>query len=50
MTEDRQPGGGVFVDTNILIYAYDLDAGEKGVACRTVLKELWEEGNGVIST
>ncbi len=50
MNEDRQTGGIVFVDTNILIYAYDLDAGEKRNACKEVLRELWKTGNGVIST
>ena len=42
--------GKIFVDTNILIYAHDLDAGskhEKAVAC---LEGLWEEETGVLST
>lgn len=41
---------GIFVDTNILIYAYDLDAGEKHAACKSVLQALWNSGQGVIST
>ncbi len=42
--------GKVFVDTNILIYAYDLDAGEKNVISAAILRDLWENGMGVIST
>ena len=39
----------VFVDTNILVYAHDLDAGDKhGLAVDTVSK-LWESRNGVLS-
>ncbi len=40
----------VFVDTNILIYAYDSEAGSKHVVCKEKLRELWDNGNGVIST
>jgi predicted nucleic acid-binding protein len=39
-----------FVDTNILIYAHDLDAKEKHLAAREVLDELWANRTGVIST
>jgi predicted nucleic acid-binding protein len=39
-----------FVDTNILIYAHDLDAREKHLAAREVLDELWANRTGVIST
>jgi predicted nucleic acid-binding protein len=39
-----------FVDTNILIYAHDLDANEKHLAAKTVLDELWANRTGVIST
>jgi predicted nucleic acid-binding protein len=38
-----------FVDTNILIYAYDVDAKSKHEAARRVLQQLWEEGSGVLS-
>ena len=31
----------VFVDTNILVYAHDRDAGAKHEQARTKLKELW---------
>ncbi|MDW7711992.1 MAG: PIN domain-containing protein [Deferrisomatales bacterium] len=42
--------GKVFVDTNILIYAHDRDAGEKHAAAARVLKELWRGRAGVLST
>jgi predicted nucleic acid-binding protein len=32
----------IFVDTNILVYAHDRDAGQKHAAARSRLKELWE--------
>jgi len=39
-----------FVDTNVLIYAHDLDAGERhGVAAR-IVAALWETRRAVIST
>lgn len=40
----------VFVDTNILIYAYDLDAGDKHSLAWDFVRRLWVEGNGVLST
>ncbi len=39
-----------FVDTNILIYAYDRAAGEKRDKALTAVKRLWNQGNGVLST
>lgn len=39
-----------FVDTNIIIYAYDVTAGKKHQTARRILKELWESGLGVLST
>jgi predicted nucleic acid-binding protein len=42
--------GRVFIDSNILIYAHDLDAGPKRSVAARVLEEVWEEGTGVIST
>jgi predicted nucleic acid-binding protein len=32
----------IFVDTNILVYAHDRDAGEKHTIARSKVKELWE--------
>jgi predicted nucleic acid-binding protein len=39
-----------FVDTNILIYAHDLDAKEKHLTAKEVLDELWANRTGVMST
>lgn len=41
--------GKTFVDTNILIYAHDADAGAKYHTANGVLRELWTERNGVLS-
>jgi predicted nucleic acid-binding protein len=43
-------GDKVFLDTNILIYAYDSSAGKKREKAKTILEELWNSGLGVIST
>ena len=40
----------VFVDTNVLIYAHDLDAGRKHVRAAAIVADLWERENGIIST
>ncbi len=40
----------VFVDTNILIYAHDMDAGLKHDMAVSIMRDLWEEETGVIST
>lgn len=39
-----------FVDTNILIYAHDIDAGRKHRIAAEIIKELWENRLGVLST
>jgi predicted nucleic acid-binding protein len=39
-----------FVDTNILIYANDIDAGRKHDVAKAVLRDLWAERAGVLST
>lgn len=38
-----------FVDTNILLYAYDAAAGEKHEAASTLVDRLWRERRGAIS-
>ena len=38
-----------FVDTNVLIYAHDVDAGAKHQIAKTVLQDLWSERTGVLS-
>jgi len=40
----------VFVDTSVLIYAHDRDAGEKHAIAEHVLRQLWQDRNGVLST
>ena len=38
-----------FIDTNVLIYAHDIDAKVKHEAAKRVLQELWGERTGVLS-
>ena len=45
MPEDR-----VFIDTNIIIYAYDVTAGKKHETAGIIITDLWDSGLGVIST
>jgi predicted nucleic acid-binding protein len=42
--------GKTFIDTNLLIYAHDADAKEKHQIAKAVLKDLWSERTGVLST
>jgi predicted nucleic acid-binding protein len=39
----------IFVDTNVLIYAHDVDAKAKHEAAKRVLHGLWNERTGVLS-
>ena len=39
-----------FVDTNILLYAHDRSAGPKHQRARRLLEQLWQSGEGVLST
>jgi predicted nucleic acid-binding protein len=41
--------GKTFIDTNVLIYAHDVDATEKHQIAKTVLQTLWTERTGVLS-
>jgi len=41
--------GKTFVDTNVLIYAHDQDAGRKREIAKELLRELWSERRGVLS-
>src|ERR1700722_239111 len=41
--------GKTFIDTNILIYAHDTDAGAKHQIAKSVLRNLWSERTGVLS-
>src|SRR6202795_1117873 len=38
-----------FVDSNILIYAHDVDAKTKHATAQSVLRDLWSERTGVLS-
>jgi predicted nucleic acid-binding protein len=38
-----------FVDTNILVYAYNADEKEKHARSAVLLKELWDQRTGVLS-
>lgn len=40
----------VFVDTNVLIYAHDVGAGERHRVAADLVKRLWEKRTGVLST
>ena len=39
----------VFVDTNVLVYAHDIDERSKRAVARDVLRDLWNDRNGVVS-
>jgi len=41
--------GKIFIDTNILVYAYDSSAGAKHEAAVTIMSDLWSAGRGVTS-
>lgn len=43
-------GDPTFVDTNVLVYAYDADAGAKHEIARSRLRVLWEDESGLLST
>jgi predicted nucleic acid-binding protein len=43
------PGDKIFVDTNIIIYAYDVSAGNKHKTAKTIMMDLWDSGRGIIS-
>lgn len=42
--------GKTFVDTNVLIYAHDIDAGSKHEIAKRIMRELWSERAGLLST
>jgi len=41
--------GKTFVDTNVLFYAHDVDDRSKHDLARDALRELWNDGTGVLS-
>jgi predicted nucleic acid-binding protein len=40
----------IFVDTPVLLHAHDLDSGLKRAIAEQVLKQLWHDETGVLST
>lgn len=44
------PEGKMFIDTNIMIYAFDVSAGKKHQVASHILSDLWNSGLGVLST
>ena len=44
MNEDR-----IFVDTNVLVYAHDVDAAQKHQIAQDLLVDLWNNRTGVLS-
>jgi predicted nucleic acid-binding protein len=43
-------GDRTFVDTNVLVYAYDTSAGRKRQEAQKIVAGLWDTGLGVVST
>lgn len=41
--------GKSFIDTNILVYAYNVDEGEKHAQASALIKKLWDQQMGVLS-
>lgn len=39
----------VFVDTNVLVYAHDIDSGSKHEIAVKIIMDLWEKSNGILS-
>jgi predicted nucleic acid-binding protein len=38
-----------FIDTNVLIYAYDVDAPRKRAIASSILRQLWDDRSGAVS-
>src|ERR1700683_1052935 len=38
-----------FIDTNVLIYAHDVDAKGKYETAKRILRELWSQRDGIVS-
>ncbi|NPV53034.1 MAG: PIN domain-containing protein [Firmicutes bacterium] len=38
-----------FVDTNVLVYAHDVSAGEKHERAKALITDMWNSGNGCLS-
>jgi predicted nucleic acid-binding protein len=46
---NADPQARVFIDTNILVYAYDRSAGEKHSVAARLLEQCWEAETGCLS-
>ena len=44
------PEGDLFLDTNILVYAYDTSAGNKRRIAARLVEQCWENGSGCTSS
>lgn len=44
------PENKIFLDTNIIIYAFDKSAGRKHEKAKSIVIDLWNSGLGVVST
>jgi predicted nucleic acid-binding protein len=40
----------IFIDTNVLVYAHDADAGDRHATAKALLAELWDSRSGSLST
>ena len=40
----------IFIDTSVLVHAHDLDSGLKRAIAEQVLKQLWQDETGALST
>jgi predicted nucleic acid-binding protein len=49
MSAEPQPEQLRFIDTNILVYAYDRSAGHKHTAAARLVEQCWEDENGCLS-
>jgi predicted nucleic acid-binding protein len=49
MNAESPTGQFRFIDTNILVYAYDRSAGRKHTAAARLVEQCWEDENGCIS-
>lgn len=50
MAATNSMNGKSFVDTNVLIYAHDVDAGPKRDIAKALLRDLWIDRSGALST
>ena len=44
------PGDKCFLDTNILVYAFDVSAGQKHEVAKRIVIDLWNTKDGILST